>query len=355
MKHIGIWTSLILSAAVAAPAWAGPEKNHDETTNVVVNEDGKNIEITIHGDDVIAKVDGLKISPDHVHREGNRVILLGEDGKPIESIVIMTPPDVPNPPGFDAGGAADSMSVQAERPPVMLGVLLDAPDEALRAQLGVSEHAALIEKVMDGLPASKAGLEPWDIVVEINGEPLDEPGELHKILMESKPGDVLKLVVLRHAERQKLNITLEAYDAEALGQQEVESSDWSTGPSGSYDLQDLMQQLDKQRGNANSPEARRRIEEALRGLFSGNGRFPGRLWTFDARGRLVRPDNQDNSWRDDMADEFEQRIDDLEEQFNDRLEQLEDRWNDMEEMFDRLLNRLDEAINDRENEEHDDD
>ncbi len=352
MKNIGIWTSLILSVAAVAPVRAAPEKDHDETTNVVVKENGKNIEITIHGDKVIARVDGLKISPDHVRLEGNRIILLDQDGEPMEDIVIAKPPAHP-------GGGDDRISMMfmpAERPPVMLGILMDNPGEALRAQLGVSEHAALIEKVMDDLPASKAGLETWDIIVEVNGDPLDEPGELHNILMRSKPGDELDVVVIRHAEEQELTIELEAYDAEALGQSENEiENGWyekfGIVPGGPIP-QDFWRNLVPGDQGA-GPDLRREFAESMREFFGRYNRGPGGVWRFDDRGRLVRPDDDDEDWRDDMADEFERRLEDLEEELSDRLEQLEDRWEDMEDMFDRLLGRLDEAI--RSSEDRDDD
>ncbi|HHN77056.1 MAG TPA: PDZ domain-containing protein [Phycisphaerales bacterium] len=335
MKRTGIWASLILSVAAVAPALATPDNEHTETTNIVVNEDGKNIEITILGDKVVAEVDGLKLSPDHIRREGNRIVLLDKDGEPMEHVVIEVPRTITGAPGAEG----DSMMFAwTQRPPVMLGILLDAPDEALRSQLGVNEHAALIEKVMDDLPASKAGLEPWDIIVEINGDPLDEPGELHSILMQSKPGDELDVVVIRHAEEQKLTITLEAYDAEALGLREVGDDREAFGGIPG-----------EQPGSA---DIRRKIEESMRNLFGGENGFQGRgMWRFDDRGRLVRPDDSGNDWREDMIEEFEQRLEDLEDEFNDRLEQLEDRWDDMEDMFDRLLNRLDQAINDREDDD----
>ncbi len=369
MKRTGIWTSLILSVVAAAPAFAAPDSQHNEKTSIVVEEDGKNIEITIHGDKVVAKVDGLKISPDHVRREGNRIVLLDKDGEPMEHIVIGVPPEVPHVPGTD-NSPMNMKVVSADRPPVMLGILMDAPDEALRSQLGVNENAALIEKVMDDLPASKAGLEPWDIIVEVDGEPLDEPGELHKILMQSKPGDDLGVVVIRHAERQKLTIKLEAYDAEALEKHEIESPGWFGDRTGFFDPQPLIQQLEKQLSKVNTPEARRQIEEARkqienarrqieeakRDLLSGDNWFSGLRWTFDDHGRLVRPNYPGNNRRDEMADKFEQRLDDLEEEFSDRLERLENRWGDMEKMFDRLLSRLDEVINDHERrDEYDDD
>lgn len=349
------WTGMILAAAGAAtPAFAGPEhaehehkdsRHANQTIEVITDEGGKRYQIIVHGDEVDARVDGLRISPDRIHREANEIILLDEDGNKIKAITV-------GPGGqnmrFGFGTDSDlSFVADFERPPVMLGVLLDGPGDALRSQLGVSEYAVLIEKVMEGLPAEKAGLKQWDIIIEVEGEPLDEEGMLHKILMESKPGHELDIVVLRRGAEKKLRIELEAYDAEALGSQDVPFAPAAPGDRGfnwqqDFDLEATHRKLQEMLKNLDMPGgAREKIEQTIRELAARKGDLGALPYRFDNRGRLVRPDND---WREDMTDEFEDRMEDLEEQFEDRLEELEERWEHMEEMFERLFERLDESM-----------
>ncbi|MBZ0171122.1 MAG: S1C family serine protease, partial [Phycisphaerales bacterium] len=279
------WTGMILAAAGAAtPAFAGPEHTEHEhndsqhstqTIEVITDEGGKRYQIIVQGDEVDARVDGLRISPDRVHREANEAILLDEDGNKIKAITI-------GPSGgtmrFGYGGPTDLAFVaDIERPPVMLGVLLDGPGDALRSQLGVSEYAVLIEKVMEGLPADKAGLKQWDIIVEVEGEPLDEEGMLHRILMESKPGHELDIVVLRRGAEKKLRIELEAYSAEALGSQDVPYAPVAPGAQGlnwqqRFSLESMPEQLRKALENIELPRgSREKLDQAIRELSERGG------------------------------------------------------------------------------------
>lgn len=114
------------------------------------------------------------------------------------------------------------------RPPVMLGVTLEEPPEVLRENLGLKEgEATLLSSVKEGLPAAKAGLRKSDVVVAVDGKSDASPENLRKALRERKPGDVVKFTIIRAGQRQDVNVTLEAFDAEKL-----DSSGWRIGMGG---------------------------------------------------------------------------------------------------------------------------
>ncbi len=75
------------------------------------------------------------------------------------------------------------------------------------SNLGV---AFWIEPVVGGvhpfLPASKAGLEPGDLIVAINGQPVDSWNEMTAIITPQM-GQELQLTVERNGERQELSVT----------------------------------------------------------------------------------------------------------------------------------------------------
>jgi S1-C subfamily serine protease len=79
-----------------------------------------------------------------------------------------------------------------------LGVELDDVDRAMASQLGVNRvDASLITGVTAGSPADKAGLCRYDVVVEVDGSNMASPAHLRRAIRLKKPGDELKLKVMR--------------------------------------------------------------------------------------------------------------------------------------------------------------
>ena len=74
-----------------------------------------------------------------------------------------------------------------------------------------------IQSFTDGSPAEKAGMEPGDIVVKIDGKPTDTPSVLQRILRAHQPGDMVDLEVVRYGEHKDFKVKLiEAPNAEAV-------------------------------------------------------------------------------------------------------------------------------------------
>ncbi len=84
-------------------------------------------------------------------------------------------------------------------------------------QVGLKDQPAVeIGDVIPGSPMAKVGIKPGDIVVKVNGKPLergDEPEELPGILARQvrrmKLGDTVKLTVLRGKETKEFDLPLE--------------------------------------------------------------------------------------------------------------------------------------------------
>lgn len=84
------------------------------------------------------------------------------------------------------------------RPAPFLGVQLGPVDPALAAQLGLEEGTgALVNAVVDGSPASKAGIKRHDVIVKIEGETVRGPDDVVKRISERKNGDKIKLELIR--------------------------------------------------------------------------------------------------------------------------------------------------------------
>ena len=69
-------------------------------------------------------------------------------------------------------------------------------------------RGAVITEVGGGSPASTAGIEPGDIVVDVDGTPIDGQGALIAAIRDRSPGDTIDIEVLRGGSRLTLTATL---------------------------------------------------------------------------------------------------------------------------------------------------
>lgn len=82
-----------------------------------------------------------------------------------------------------------------------------------RGYLGVGTYpahgpaGALVASVEDGGPAATAGVLVGDVIVELAGQPVGDPGEL-RTLLGDRPGERVKLVLLRGGQRLELEAVL---------------------------------------------------------------------------------------------------------------------------------------------------
>jgi S1-C subfamily serine protease len=90
-----------------------------------------------------------------------------------------------------------------------LGVVPAPLTEELAQQLRIKQRpGAVVIGVLRGSPAEKAGLEPRDLIIEWNGEAIDDPQELIHYVMRTAPGTKGKLKLLRDGEEIDLEVTV---------------------------------------------------------------------------------------------------------------------------------------------------
>jgi serine protease Do len=77
------------------------------------------------------------------------------------------------------------------------------------ATLDATADNAAVSAVSDGSPAAKAGLESGDVIVKIDGEATANSAALADLIRARKPGDKLKLEILRGKETKTIELTLE--------------------------------------------------------------------------------------------------------------------------------------------------
>jgi serine protease Do len=100
----------------------------------------------------------------------------------------------------------------------MIGVQVTAvPRDALE-EFGLTERAgAVVSSVADNGPADKAGIEPGDVIVEVNSKPIPSRDELVQTIMALAPGTTVPVTVLRDKQRKTLNVTIGEIDLDREG------------------------------------------------------------------------------------------------------------------------------------------
>lgn len=143
--------------------------------------------------------------------------LVNADGRVIGINVAYLPP-------ADTGAVAIGFAIPAGTVLAVVRQLL-ATGEVKRAFLGVKygtqvtpdlnqqfgigvDQGVSVEEVEPGTPAAKAGLEPGDVIVGLDGKPIRTQEDLIGGLNRHQPGDEVTLGIVRDGKRRQLDVTL---------------------------------------------------------------------------------------------------------------------------------------------------
>ena len=78
-----------------------------------------------------------------------------------------------------------------------------------------NRNGAVVSTVTDGGPAAKAGLQPGDVVVAFNGKPVTSSDDLVGMVVHTKPGTSVPVVIYRNKAQQTLHVTIDELNLEA--------------------------------------------------------------------------------------------------------------------------------------------
>jgi serine protease Do len=82
-------------------------------------------------------------------------------------------------------------------------------DEETRKSLNLSSRkGALINSVEPGTPAEKAGLKQYDVVIELNGQAIENGSDLHMRIADAKPGTKVDLKIIRDGKEKIITATV---------------------------------------------------------------------------------------------------------------------------------------------------
>jgi serine protease Do len=97
-----------------------------------------------------------------------------------------------------------------------LGVRIQPMTKELAQSFQLKEpDGALIATVEPGSPADKAGLKPGDVVLGFNGQKLEDPNQLPRLVAETKPGQSATLRIWRNGKAEEVKFTAAELVAES--------------------------------------------------------------------------------------------------------------------------------------------
>ena len=93
-----------------------------------------------------------------------------------------------------------------------IGITDVTPDNAKFFQ-AKNATGAIVNQVDPNTPGGKAGLRTGDVIVALNGQPVNDAGELQMEVGQKRPGDTIQLGLLRDGKSMTIPVTLEAMGA----------------------------------------------------------------------------------------------------------------------------------------------
>jgi hypothetical protein len=309
-----------LPAKAAQPAKPGQGGRSATTMRQV--DGNTSFEIRIVDGKITAKANGKEVPADRIVREEDGIKLLDEDGNVVQRFqvqvgekhtVIGGAPRAPKAP--DDG----DLAMTQKRPKVMLGINMAVPSEALNKNYDLEEGTAiLIDKVLDGLSADRAGIRENDVVTEIDGKKPATPETLWEALKDKEPGDTVTFTVLRKGGNRAIRVKLDAFDADKLaplmGTPKAGGDMWTAPPEAQEEARKLL--------------GRRLGGDEWRKLYNGEGEV-----------RVLPPGDMDmfiNPRTGQMAD-MDRRMAELDE----KLSRLSEQMAKIEAMMDKLAKQKD--------------
>jgi serine protease Do len=94
-----------------------------------------------------------------------------------------------------------------------IGVTIQDVNAQLAESFGLDRpRGALISSVQSGSPGEKAGLQPGDVIIGVNGHPIERSQELPAIIARVKPGTDTQLSVWRGGKEQAVGVRVALMD-----------------------------------------------------------------------------------------------------------------------------------------------
>jgi serine protease Do/serine protease DegQ len=106
-----------------------------------------------------------------------------------------------------------------------MGVTIQPVTEELAQSFGLKQaKGALVNDVIKGGPADKAGVRQGDVITALNGKEVKDPSHLQRQVAEAGVGTVAKISIFREGKALELSITLASADTAPKQRQRAQRS-----------------------------------------------------------------------------------------------------------------------------------
>jgi serine protease Do len=104
-----------------------------------------------------------------------------------------------------------------------IGVQIEQVTKELAESIGLGKaQGALINRIEPGAPADKAGLEAGDVIIKIDGKPIEKSSDLPRLVGNTKPGTKSNLTIFRRGATKELSIVIAELEPERVAKKPVE-------------------------------------------------------------------------------------------------------------------------------------
>jgi serine protease Do len=94
-----------------------------------------------------------------------------------------------------------------------IGVSIAPVTKEVAEAIGLgAPRGALVQGVEAGLPADKAGVEPGDIILKVDGKNVEKSGDLPRLIGSTKPGAKSQLQVFRRGQTKDVGVTVAEFE-----------------------------------------------------------------------------------------------------------------------------------------------
>ncbi len=104
-----------------------------------------------------------------------------------------------------------------------LGVSIQDVSKDIADSVGLpTARGALVTQPADDAPASRAGIRSGDVIVEVDGDTIDNALDLSRTIASKAPGDTVEVVVWREGKRQSFDVVLDTLEEAQVASAEPE-------------------------------------------------------------------------------------------------------------------------------------
>ncbi|HKU81376.1 MAG TPA: trypsin-like peptidase domain-containing protein [Candidatus Tumulicola sp.] len=103
-----------------------------------------------------------------------------------------------------------------------LGIYMQDLSDGIRNQIGYNGQSGIaVQQVISGSPADQAGIQPGDVILQVDGKNMDNRKSLHDYVASKKPGDTIRVDVWSQGVKKLVSVKLgETPAAQPMAQQQ---------------------------------------------------------------------------------------------------------------------------------------